>query len=108
MELSRFGIAVVIVEPSYFKTDITKGYAYADESLGAYDDVRSAAYEESTRSIEHGEDPRLVARCVLRALSVSRPKLRYRVGRLARWVPRLRTFLPRFIRRMTMKKFGLS
>ncbi len=46
------------------------------------------------RSIRQGIEPAEVAATVARIVAARKPRLHYRVGSEARWVPRLKWFLP--------------
>ena len=59
--------------------------------------MQDVSFEIMARSEQAGPDPAGVARCVARVLAASRPRLRYRVGNDARWVPRLRRLIPEWL-----------
>jgi len=104
VELAPWGIAVSIVEPASVRTAIwTKGAEQADamrrelspeaEQLYA---ARIARFREIALKRGPGGDPDVVARAVEHALTASRPKARYLVGRdahLRAWIERLPTRL---------------
>lgn len=104
LELAPFGIAVSIVEPASIRTPIwEKGAARAEElgrdlrpeAAGLYAD-RVARFREVALSRGPGGDPDEVAKAVEHALTASRPKARYVVGRdahLRAWIERLPTRL---------------
>ena len=104
VELGPWGIAVSIVEPASVKTAIwTKGAAQADamrQGITRDADELYAARIERFRAIAlkrgPGIDPDVVAKAVEHALTSSRPKARYLVGRdahLRAWIERLPTRL---------------
>jgi NAD(P)-dependent dehydrogenase (short-subunit alcohol dehydrogenase family) len=104
VELAPWGIAVSIVEPASVKTAIwTKGAAHADELRDAVTPAAADLYaERMTRFREvalkrgPGIHPDVVAGAVEHALSATRPKARYVVGRdahLRAWIERLPTRL---------------
>ena len=104
VELGPWGIAVSIVEPASVKTAIwTKGAAQADAMRQGFTrdaDELYAARIERFRAIAMkrgpGIDPDVVAKAVEHALTSSRPKARYLVGRdahLRAWIERLPTRL---------------
>ena len=104
LELAPFGIAVSIVEPASIRTPIwEKGALRAEElvsnldpeTAGLYAD-RVARFRKVALSRGPGGDPAEVAKAVEHALTASRPKARYVVGRDARlraWIERLPTRL---------------
>jgi NAD(P)-dependent dehydrogenase (short-subunit alcohol dehydrogenase family) len=104
VELAPWGIAVSIVEPASVKTAIwTKGATQADamrEGISREADELYAARIERFRAVAlrrgPGIDPDIVAKAVEHALTASRPKARYLVGRDAHiraWIERLPTRL---------------
>jgi NAD(P)-dependent dehydrogenase (short-subunit alcohol dehydrogenase family) len=89
LELRRFGIAVVAIEPGAIRTkavdtmeqsiEPTLASFTAEQTVWYADDFRQAI----ARGLEHerkGSDPDVVAHAILRALTVRRPKTRYPVG----------------------------
>jgi NAD(P)-dependent dehydrogenase (short-subunit alcohol dehydrogenase family) len=104
MELVPWGIAVSIVEPASVRTAIwAKGAEQADairaqlapESQELYA-ARIARFRDVALKRGPGVDPDVVARAVEHALTASRPKARYLVGRDAHlrvWIERLPTRL---------------
>jgi NAD(P)-dependent dehydrogenase (short-subunit alcohol dehydrogenase family) len=104
VELGPWGIAVSIVEPASVKTAIwAKGAAQADamrQGITRDADELYAARIERFRAVAlkrgPGIDPDVVAQAVEHALTSSRPKARYLVGRdahLRAWIERLPTRL---------------
>ena len=104
VELAPWGIAVSIVEPASVKTAIwTKGAAHADamreeipaEAQDLYA-ARIERFKEVALARGPGIDPDVVAQAVEHALTATRPKARYLVGRdahLRAWIERLPTRL---------------
>jgi NAD(P)-dependent dehydrogenase (short-subunit alcohol dehydrogenase family) len=104
VELAPWGIGVSIVEPASVKTAIwTKGAVQADVMRARISHDRAELYAariERFRAVAlkrgPGIDPDVVARVVEHALTASRPKARYLVGRDAHiraWIERLPTRL---------------
>jgi NAD(P)-dependent dehydrogenase (short-subunit alcohol dehydrogenase family) len=104
VELAPWGIAVAIVEPASVKTAIwTKGAAHAEELRAAIGSEATSLYAERLERFRAvalkrgpGIDADVVARAVEHALTASRPKARYVVGRdahLRAWIERLPTRL---------------
>ena len=104
VELAPWWISVSIVEPASVKTAIwTKGAAQADLMRAGISHDRNELYAariERFRAVAlkrgPGIDADVVARAVERALTASRPKARYLVGRDAHiraWIERLPTRL---------------
>jgi NAD(P)-dependent dehydrogenase (short-subunit alcohol dehydrogenase family) len=102
VELAPWGICVSIVEPASVKTAIwTKGAESADAMREGLDPDAAALYAERIARFRQvalargpGLDPDDVAKAVEHALTASRPKARYVVGRdahLRAWIERLPT-----------------
>jgi NAD(P)-dependent dehydrogenase (short-subunit alcohol dehydrogenase family) len=104
VELAPWGIAVAIVEPASVKTPIwTKGAETADALRAGITPEQASLYTERIESFRRvalkrgpGIDPDVVAKVVEHALTSSRPKARYLVGRdahLRAWIERMPTRL---------------
>jgi NAD(P)-dependent dehydrogenase (short-subunit alcohol dehydrogenase family) len=93
-EVARFNIRVVVIEASFFRTQFDRESGRKGEAIRDYDGVRERVEAVIHRSIREGADPRKVAELVARVAGSRAPRLRYRVGSHARWVPLLRSLLP--------------
>jgi NAD(P)-dependent dehydrogenase (short-subunit alcohol dehydrogenase family) len=104
VELEPWGIGVSIVEPASVRTAIwTKGAAHADALREATSPAAAELYAERMAKFNSvalkrgpGVDPDVVAKVVEHALTASRPKARYVIGRdahLRAWIERLPTRL---------------
>jgi NAD(P)-dependent dehydrogenase (short-subunit alcohol dehydrogenase family) len=102
VELAPWGMAVSIVEPASVRTPIwTKGAETADAMRASVESERASLYAERIERFRRvalkrgpGIDPDVVAKAVEHALTASRPKPRYLVGRdahLRAWIERLPT-----------------
>ena len=94
LEVSRFGIHVSLIQPSFIRTDIDHNTAMADRLLAAYEDQRQRTVGVLRRSTQTGDPPATVARAVLSAATSPKPARRYLVGRDARILRGLHTLLP--------------
>ncbi|MFE3202381.1 oxidoreductase [Embleya sp. NPDC059237] len=101
LEVARFGIDVVLVEPGSIQTAwgaIAAGKLRATSSLGPYAeqaDAMAASLERSSRPGTRMASPAaVVGRTVARAATARRPRTRYRVGFGARPLVCLNTLLP--------------
>ena len=95
-ELKQFGIRIKIIEPGSIKTDFygrSRTFVKPESSMG-YDGFVSKVESVSQRSGKSGEDPRLVARTILKAANDSSNKLRYPVGSPAPVLLQARKLLP--------------
>src|SRR5881398_3130949 len=92
-EIRRFGVRALLVEPAYTKTKIKGNSKFAKVALEVYADERKRLTDAVQQNIEHGDDPRIVAEAVFRAVTAKSPRLRYPVGkgvvlsRMRRYVP---------------------
>ncbi|PCC68631.1 short chain dehydrogenase [Nannocystis exedens] len=93
-EVRRFGIHVSLIEPGDFKTAATAARRRAAGGLAAYAATRDRAIDIMARAEQSGPDPIRFARLLLRILAARRPRLRYRLGTDAVWVPRARRLIP--------------
>jgi NAD(P)-dependent dehydrogenase (short-subunit alcohol dehydrogenase family) len=104
IELRPLGVSVSIVEPGSIATPIwQKGASRASELSEDFDPDRAASYSSAVARFREvalsrgpGADPDAVAKAVEHALTSSRPKARYLVGRDAHiraWIERLPTRL---------------
>jgi NAD(P)-dependent dehydrogenase (short-subunit alcohol dehydrogenase family) len=92
MEVKRFGIRVVLVEPGDHRTNLT-----ANRKLTAasehYRVACKTAVDRMARDEQAGPDPAGIARLVLGILEDPNPRLRYTAGpflqRAAVWLKRL-------------------
>src|SRR5947199_8201603 len=92
-EVRRFGVRALLVEPAQTKTNIRGNSKFAKVALDVYADERKRLTDVVQQSIEHGDDPRIVAEAVWNALSAESPRLRYPVGKGVT-LSRLRRFVP--------------
>ena len=93
-ELRPFGISVTLVEPGFVRTRLGEASQVAAGPLPVY----AAAEERVLRAIggaaSRGIAPERVAARVLRIAHTDQPRLRYRVGTDAMWLPRLKHVAP--------------
>ncbi len=93
-ELRPFGITVTLVEPGFVHTRMTEAAQLVAGPLPAYEGPRRRVIAAMGRSVERGIAPEQVARCVLRIVESRAPRLCYRVGAEATWLPRLKNAAP--------------
>src|SRR6058998_354028 len=92
-EVRRFGVRALLVEPAQTKTNIRGNSKFAKVALDVYADERKRLTDVVQQSIEHKDDPRIVAETVYQALTAKSPRLRYPVGKGIAF-SRLRRFVP--------------
>jgi NAD(P)-dependent dehydrogenase (short-subunit alcohol dehydrogenase family) len=108
-ELHEFGISVSLVEPSFVRTGLLDAGEGPAGPVPAYDRVREATRARIRAEIASGMPPDEVAAAVVRAVDDPRPRLRYRVGREATWLPRVRAIVPPSRFEATVRrKFGVD
>jgi NAD(P)-dependent dehydrogenase (short-subunit alcohol dehydrogenase family) len=108
-ELKPFGVQVVLVEPGTFKTDAFD----RNLTLSPNSDTPSSPYyamgqrliKQVTAQVARSKaDPNAVARAIVRAATVKRPRLRYLVGADARALTMVKTLLPYAAIEMAVQK----
>ena len=92
-EVRRFGVRAMLVQPAYTKSKINGNTKFARVALEVYADERKRLNDMVEQSIEHGDEPRIVADAVFEALTAESPRLRYPVGKGIA-LSRLRRFIP--------------
>lgn len=99
MEVSKFGIDVVLIEPGGIKTDW--GYIAADHLLetskgGAYEELATKTAESIKKRYSSNmlSKPELIAKTIVKAVQSKRPKTRYLIGFGAKPIVFLKTILP--------------
>lgn len=118
MELSPWGVAVVLVEPASINTAaMDKLDAEAETALDAmgpdgrdlYGDRLRTMIAAFARSERTGSAPDVVARTVHRALTARTPRARYLAGKDSRRMALMAHWLPaRPLDRLRLRVFGLS
>ncbi len=97
MEVHRFGVRVVLVEPGDFATEFTDNRRVTARAIEspAYGDAYRAALAIVERDERGGASPQAVGRLVARIVAAPHPRLRYMVGPpLQRLAVRLKSVLP--------------
>jgi len=94
LEVRPFGVHVSLIVPSDFKTEGTEARVFPAEPVEAYLATRERAVEVMRESEQSGPGPEVFAKLVEKILTEPHPRLRYRVGGDAQWVPLAKTLLP--------------
>lgn len=103
-ELRTRGIRVSVVEPGYTNTQFEANAPEVDAKLDEYNIARKALAKLLKVAIAAGDDPKVVARVVLKAATAKKPKARYAAGKLARQLSFLRRFAPAALVDMGVRK----
>lgn len=97
-ELQPYGIQVALVEPGGYRTGIVNRLRFTERSFAGASPFQEAITQLRTMlqsdPSAQGGDPREVSNLILRLLAQRRLRLRYPIGRGARWVVLLRKLLP--------------
>src|SRR5213080_5015017 len=102
-EIRRFGVRALLVEPAYTKSQISGNAKFPRNQIPAYAEEKKRLIAFADRSVEQGDDSRLVAEAVWTALTSRSPQLRYPVGKGVT-LSRLRRFVPAALFDRTLRK----
>ena len=89
-EVEPRGVDVTLVEPGPTRTGLNESAVRGADGDGAYAEAHERFQGYSPQSIT----PEQVAASVLTAATADSPRVRYRVGGRARWLPRLAAVVP--------------
>lgn len=103
-EVEPFGVHISLIEPGFYRTRLHESRGLEARRFGDYDCLREVLNSSIERSFVEGGDPAEVAELVVRVAGAKAPRLRYRVGSDARWVPVLKGLLPQKAFAMGMRK----
>ncbi len=108
-EVSAFNIKVSIVEPGFMKTNLAGAAHMAAAPITDYSFIRRQALHFFEKSLASGEDPLHAAGIISAVIADENPPLHYRVGRMSKWLPRLKHFLPQRVYEAGLNRtFGLD
>lgn len=98
LELSPFGIDVVVIEPGVIRTEfatVLEGPMIKHSGTGPYADLAAKVVRATANFYKNGggSSPQLIADTVARAIRARRPKTRYAVGKYARPMIAVRKWL---------------
>jgi NAD(P)-dependent dehydrogenase (short-subunit alcohol dehydrogenase family) len=93
-EVKGFNISVSLIEPSFFRTNLARAARNSAETISEYAGMRERVLKVFERSVQAGEDPGLVASLILSVIESRSPRLRYRVGKDAKRLPRIKALVP--------------
>jgi len=108
-EVRNFGVRVIVVEPTFTRTNLGHQNGNASPRLREYDIERERVIARINENIERGVDPAIVAKVVLRAATDATPRLHYPVGREAKFLRLLRSIAPAgVVDQGVRKNFGVA
>jgi len=103
-ELRLRGIRVSVIEPAYTNTQFDANTQQVDSKIPEYDVERAALNKLVKIAVEGGDDPKVVAKVVLKAANASRPRLRYTAGKSACSLSFFRRFAPEALMDVGIRK----
>jgi short-subunit dehydrogenase len=104
LEIQQFNIKVTLVEPGFFNTHLHQKMSHSSQAIVEYQALRKTVESSLERAISQGDDPEKVAALIVKAAESKAPRLRYRIGTDALWVPRLKTMLPERLFRLGLRR----
>lgn len=93
-EVREYGIRVLLVEPAYTRTGFEANSTRPDVPVPVYEQQRQIFGRVMAAAIRDGDDPVVVAKVIVAAVTDSKQKLRYPAGTLAGNASVLRRFAP--------------
>lgn len=96
-ELKPFGIRVSLVEPGFTRTDFPGHGRHAWETIRAYQPWKERGIAAIAGYIREAPPPASVADQIAALVTTGPDRLRHIVGKDARWITRLRRFLPQAV-----------
>ena len=93
-ELRPFGISVTLVEPGFVHTRLGEASQVAAGPMPVYADAEKRVLRAIGAAVSRGIAPEQVAARLLAIVQSDEPRLRYRVGKDATWLPRLKQVAP--------------
>ena len=84
-EVKSLGVRVSVVEPGYFRTNLSRTRHTAGALIGDYDELRTRAVNAFEDDISKGGDPKRVAETILHIIESRSPRFEHLVGRAGRY-----------------------
>lgn len=108
-EVRNFNIRVSIIEAGFMKTNLGVSTIHAAQEINAYAQIRQSARGYFKQAVSKGDDPAVTASLILSLIETRKPRLRYRTGKAAVWLPRIKALVPwSMFNAGTRKNFGLD
>ncbi len=104
LEVQRSNIKVTLIEPGFFKTNLHQSLSHGGHRIVDYDALRHTVEASLQQAILEGGDPAKVAKLIVRVAESKLPRLSYRIGDDAFWVPRLKAVLPERLFRLGLRR----
>ena len=80
-ELNGFNVAVAMIEPAAFKTNIVENSSSPLAKIDDYNSLRGKIEKFSNELVKNAEDPKMVAAKVVKVVQADKPKFRNIVGK---------------------------
>ena len=93
-EVREYGVRVMVVEPAYTSTGFEANAQGPDSPLEVYAEQRQVSREVMAAAMQDADDPAVVAKVIVAAVTDTKPKVRYTAGSLAGRVSLLRRLVP--------------
>jgi short-subunit dehydrogenase len=108
-EVRSLGVRIVLVEPAFTRTSFDQNMQGADAPIAAYDGGRENMATVLKRLMPAADNPKSVAKTVVKAATADVPKLRYTAGATAGKLSFMRRYLPtRLVDAGIRQQFGLA
>ena len=118
MEVARFGVAAILIEPGSIHTDAVDKLedeveprlaTLGPEGRRLYGSAYRTMVTSGLREERSGSSPDVVARAILHALTAPRPRARYPVGKKSRLMSTLGRIVPQYtLDRLRLRALGLT
>jgi NAD(P)-dependent dehydrogenase (short-subunit alcohol dehydrogenase family) len=111
MEVMKFGIKVVLIEPGDFKTSINQNRKVSEKTKNSiYKEEFDRIHEIINREVTEGEDPAKIGKLVWRIVNNPSPRVRYNTGDLmSKMALVIKRALPgRWFEAMVMKHYNMK
>lgn len=93
-EVREYGVRVMVVEPAYTSTGFEANGLGPDSPLPVYAEQRKVSSEVMTAAMRDADEPGVVAKVIVAAVTDGKPRVRYTAGSLAGRVSLLRRLVP--------------
>jgi NAD(P)-dependent dehydrogenase (short-subunit alcohol dehydrogenase family) len=94
LEVNPFNIHVSLTEAGFLKTPMMNKRHVSTAQLKEYDPMRQRAFNAIRNHEQKAPGPELVSHTILSIIASKTPRLRYVIGRQAKFATRLQRFLP--------------
>ncbi len=93
-EVKPFNLQVSLIEPGFFSTNLARSGRRSGQAIMDYEEMSRRAEAVFVKSVQNGKGPEAVAWVIADVISSRSPRLRYRIGSDAVWLPRVKAMMP--------------